>query len=611
MPEARVAHLMSEALSSQDALPARLSKGQRGKAAALPLRGWLDVLHAALPPSGLLLIGAGAGHGEWLQWLRSRSVASDDFPVHLVEGDEIQYRYLQRNTADSANWTLWRDVIAADEGNATFYCKSNPAESGLLPANCLLALWPNLRDTRVITVENASTLDALHTEVGGRINWLFLDCLPAASLLQGGRRLLAQLDVILVRVASNLTPELSTHREGIDELLNAAGLRHIHSQTERHPALSHALYVRDAAQLRQSLKQAAAEDMEAAQAAWAQKQIALDADRVAAKQEAEQAQERVKELQARLKDAEVRTEAATGKLKAVQAECANQKDALDAAQKTARQARKQTTNLQARLKEIPAGTRQSGGDADIDDVLNDLAPFFYGRALTYVDVGAFEGKIPLKIIEHGKIRIREAHLFEPNPQSFKVLRANMDSARIPKLHLYNQGIGARDETLMFSAAKSMTKVVDTVTQAEELPGIFSAVSKRLDDLQDLLTDHHVDLLKIDVEGYEMNVIAGAERLLKHQQVDVIYIEVGFNRGGTQQAYFCDIDRSLQALGYRVFKIYEQTNEWLSDSPLLRRCNFAYMSERFAQRNPYKAQKEIFKLKEEISRMKSEDRNISE
>ena len=84
---------------------------------------------------------------------------------------------------------------------------------------------------------------------------------------------------------------------------------------------------------------------------------------------------------------------------------------------------------------------------------------------------------------------------------------------------------------------------------------------------------------------------------------MIYIELGFNRAGSQQSYFGDIDIRLQDLGYRVFRIYEQRNEWIADSPLLRRCNFAYMSARFAEANPYKARKEILELKNEINQMK--------
>jgi Lon protease-like protein len=76
-----------------------------------------------------------------------------------------------------------------------------------------------------------------------------------------------------------------------------------------------------------------------------------------------------------------------------------------------------------------------------------------------------------------------------------------------------------------------------------------------------------------------------------------------NLHGTQQTYLGDVDRVLQEFGYRIFKIYEQKNEWQKDSPLLRRCNVAYMSAKFADANPLSAVLEIHKLRKEIEVLK--------
>ena len=36
---------------------------------------------------------------------------------------------------------------------------------------------------------------------------------------------------------------------------------------------------------------------------------------------------------------------------------------------------------------------------------------------------------------------------------------------------------------------------------------------------------HIDILKIDTEGYEEKVISGAKRMLKNQKIDIIQIEL--------------------------------------------------------------------------------------
>lgn len=546
---------------------------------AWPMTAWLDVLHALLPPCGALLVGAGWGSGVWVQWLRTRDVSSGGVRVHLLEGDEQKYRHLQQGASDDG-WMVRRAVVAPAPGAATFHRTSSSAESGLLSGTVQQALWPNLIEECAIAVDDAITLDMAHAQADGLVNWLFLDCLPGAALLQGGEQLLERLDVALIRVASGLPDAVLADPCAVDGLLEQVGMRRIHSQVERHPGLAHVLYVRDSAnEVRRLLAacqraQARTETVtgqlrvmrEAADQAKRRARELLE-ERNTARDEAEKAQRRGRQLQHKLKSAE------------------------------------QGTSEKARKAKSAAGAVH--GDADIDDFLNDVGPFFSGRSVTYVDVGAYIGEIPLKIIGHGAIRIREAHLFEPNPESFKQLTENAKSLNVPNLHLYNHALGANDSVLTFSASKSMTKVVDLEGNPNMQTGLFRAEARRLDDLKDLFTECHIDLLKVDVEGFEMEVIDGAEGLLREQRVDMIYIEVGFNKTGTQQSYFGSIDRRLQEFGYRVFRIYEQRNEWIQDSPLLRRCNFAYMSARFAEANPYKARKEIVRLKDELMQMKKE------
>ncbi len=257
-------------------------------ARAPDMTAWLDVLRKVLPARGVLLVGAGAGNGAWVRWLQSRGVASGDVSVFLVEGDEMQYRHLQRSLGAGTGCTPWRDVVAPGAGRTTFHRASNPAESGLLPPQALQQLWPNLGVGDDVTVEDATTLDALRAEVGKTINWLVLDCLPAAALLEGGANLLPQLDVAVVRVATDLPAELQAHQPAADELLQAAGLRRIYSQAERHPSLTHVLYVRDMER-----------QVRGAQEVWAKEKAQLTQSVMAAGEAAEQAKLAAEQAQAK------------------------------------------------------------------------------------------------------------------------------------------------------------------------------------------------------------------------------------------------------------------------------------------------------------------------
>lgn len=222
------------------------------------------------------------------------------------------------------------------------------------------------------------------------------------------------------------------------------------------------------------------------------------------------------------------------------------------------------------------------GDADIDDFINDIAPFFDEKSVVYVDVGAYIGEVFFKLLDLNKIHVKRALLIEPNPKSFKILARSLGDLVGVSVKAVDAAISCTPGAVTFRANKSMTKRLPfgpKSVQSEE--GIFSAGCCRLDKLLKENNISHVNILKVDVEGDELDVLASAESFLLERRIDVIYIEVGFNREGAQQTYFGLIDSKLQDFGYRVFRIYEQKNEWPTKSPLLRRCNFAYMSPDFA------------------------------
>lgn len=69
-------------------------------------------------------------------------------------------------------------------------------------------------------------------------------------------------------------------------------------------------------------------------------------------------------------------------------------------------------------------------------------------------------------------------------------------------------------------------------------------TKRLDDIADL---GDVDFIKLDVQGAELMVLQGAERVLK--DVSVIQVEVEFLELYENQPLFADVDRYLRGQGF--------------------------------------------------------------
>src|SRR5690606_7678860 len=118
-------------------------------------------------------------------------------------------------------------LVSNADGQATWHQLSREEESGLLSADTLRTLWPNI-DEHLRTEQPAVSLSHLLEQTGenqGQYNWLTIDCLPAAPLLQGLDGTLEPLDMIEVRVViSGIAPgHTGTTLEECDELLLPQG----------------------------------------------------------------------------------------------------------------------------------------------------------------------------------------------------------------------------------------------------------------------------------------------------------------------------------------------------------------------------------------------------
>ncbi|MBF0258174.1 MAG: FkbM family methyltransferase [Desulfamplus sp.] len=64
----------------------------------------------------------------------------------------------------------------------------------------------------------------------------------------------------------------------------------------------------------------------------------------------------------------------------------------------------------------------------------------------------------------------------------------------------------------------------------------------------------IDILKLDVQGFEFNVLQGAESLLREGKVDIIYCEMTFAETYTNQTRFIDLVSYLNKFNYEIWDI---------------------------------------------------------
>lgn len=167
-----------------------------------------------------------------------------------------------------------------------------------------------------------------------------------------------------------------------------------------------------------------------------------------------------------------------------------------------------------------------------------------------IDVGAHKGEILdlfFRYAPSGK------HLaFEPIPQFYKELQRDFGQ----RMTVYPFALGSRTGKALFNHVVNAPAYsgLQQRTYKEANPRIehIEVDVIRLDELtQDLPSP--IDLIKIDVEGGELDVLKGAQNLLKRDQPLLIF---EFGKGaseyyGTMPHHMLDL---LGALGYRIWTI---------------------------------------------------------
>lgn len=86
----------------------------------------------------------------------------------------------------------------------------------------------------------------------------------------------------------------------------------------------------------------------------------------------------------------------------------------------------------------------------------------------------------------------------------------------------------------------------------------------------------IDLLKIDTEGFDLEVLKGAQSMLSAGQIAFALPEIGFDPGDARHVLFDEIRAYLLPMGYAVFSIYDQ--QQASGEKLLRSANACFSNE---------------------------------
>ena len=143
--------------------------------------------------------------------------------------------------------------------------------------------------------------------------------------------------------------------------------------------------------------------------------------------------------------------------------------------------------------------------------------------------------------------------FEPHPDLFAVLRQNVaeatDRAAMAQVELHNVALGDRHgfaDLLLTPEFASNDGTARVVSDASTGPG-HHTIKVPICTLDDVLGNDRVQVLKLDVEGFETQVLAGARRALSERRIThIVFEEHDVGRSETACV--------LRARGYQLFAL---------------------------------------------------------
>jgi hypothetical protein len=206
-----------------------------------------EFLRLVAPPQVVIHIGAGSGKGElhqWRQWQVPCAV--------LIEADEARLDWANSSLAENPQWQTACAVLSDVNAEADFFIASNPAEDGLIAAEQLRVLWPNL-STREQQKRQVQRLDSLlqaepyQALQQAQTVWTIIDCLTSLAILKGAGHEIEKWSVLCVRVLLKPLPEENTvgTLKDVEAYLLPYGYRCIEITESNNPAVGSALFVRD------------------------------------------------------------------------------------------------------------------------------------------------------------------------------------------------------------------------------------------------------------------------------------------------------------------------------------------------------------------------------
>ena len=201
---------------------------------------------------------------------------------------------------------------------------------------------------------------------------------------------------------------------------------------------------------------------------------------------------------------------------------------------------------------------------------------------TVFDVGAYHGDVSrsyLGLFEHAQV-----WAFEPYPESFRTLANNFKNE--PRVSPVNAALDSAPADRPFyvysnARASSFSRLSEYSLQSPLDPSkcILETITNIAANTVDAFCKDNdietIDVLKIDVQGAELEVLKGANHMLQRGMIRLIYTELQYQKLYEQACLYFQVAEFLARQGFRLFGLYDNVT---GHDGLLRHCDGIFISE---------------------------------
>jgi len=184
--------------------------------------------------------------------------------------------------------------------------------------------------------------------------------------------------------------------------------------------------------------------------------------------------------------------------------------------------------------------------------LYDIQRFNGGRKpLIIFDVGANIGQTAWGLVRY--FPTSQIYCFEPVQSTFSMLRSNYGA--YSNVCLEQLALGSSPGTAQITLHE-FSEINTLAASTRKSVGTEKITVDTVDSYCSSKGISHIDILKMDVQGWEAEVLKGAEGMIESGKINFIFSEVGFDASEADMMYFPTLHETLTSKAYRFAGMYE-------------------------------------------------------